>query len=64
MKKSEIKAASTEELILTLCSMLSSPRILKRHIEAAKWICEEFKQRGILPEGNTLFSRWKQRYEL
>ncbi len=62
MKKSEVKAASNEELIIHLVRMAVNSRILKSHQTCAKWISEELAHRGVIDNPESLFKRWDTLY--
>jgi len=62
VKKSEVKAASNEELIIHLVHMTIYGRILKSHRTCAKWISEELAHRGVVDSPEFLFKQWDLLY--
>lgn len=62
MKKSEVKVAANESLIMELTRMACSTRILKSHINSARWICEELAARRVVEDAASLLKRWEQLY--
>lgn len=62
MKKSEVKAATNEDLIMELTRMACSTRILKSHMNSARWICEELATRRVVEDAASLLKRWEQLY--
>lgn len=63
MKKSEIKTATNENLILYLAIAMSNSRAYKGTIKSAKWICEELANRNVVDDPISLFNRWSKVYE-
>ena len=62
MNKVEVKAASSEDLIMELVQMATSSRILKSHETTAKHICRELSDRGVVDDADSLFKRWDKLY--
>ena len=62
MKKSEVKTASNEDLIINLVGMVCSTRILKSHINRARWVCEELASRNVVEDASSLMKKWERLY--
>lgn len=63
MKKSEIKTATNENLIMYLARAMSNYRVYKGTIKSAKWICEELANRKVVDDPVSLFTQWSKAYE-
>ena len=63
MKKSKIKAATNENLILYLAIAMSNSRVYKGTIKSAKWICEELANRKVVDDPVSFFNQWSKAYE-
>ena len=63
MKKSEIKAATNENLILYLAIAMSNSRVYKGTIKSAKWIREELANRKVVDDPVSFFHQWSKAYE-
>lgn len=57
MKKSEVTAASTEDLIMELTEMVASSRIFKANQQTANWICQELASRKVINDAASLYER-------
>lgn len=64
MTKKEVKTLSNDELILSLCTMMAHPRILKGIIRDAKVISDELGTRGIIEDPESFYEEWVRRYKL
>lgn len=62
MNKAEVRAASSEDLIMELVQMVTSSRILKSHETTARHICRELSERGVVADADSLFKRWDKLY--
>ena len=58
MTKKEAKTPTNEELILELSFMQASCHILKYQIKAAKIICEELQNRGVIEDAKQMHDKW------
>lgn len=62
VKKSEVTAASTEDLIMELTRMVASSKIFKANQRTANWICQELASRKVIEDSASLYERWDRLY--